>query len=194
MNQGAIPRAMALWGFFYQRGLGGNEWDRLCPGGARSGKSSFALSEASRLAGRKVYVATGQALDAEMEERIRTHREERPSDWETLEEPIDLACALKSVSQTHDIAVIDCLTLWLSNLFCAEKNFDEALDAFIDSLRGLDGRMRLFIVSNEVGAGIVPENAVARSFRDRAGRLNRRVAEVASEVFFVVAGIPMKIK
>jgi adenosylcobinamide kinase/adenosylcobinamide-phosphate guanylyltransferase len=163
-------------------------------GGARSGKSSFALKEATRLAGRKVYVATAQACDAEMEDRIRTHKRERGSDWETHEEPMDLAGALKAVSQTHDVVVIDCLTLWLSNLTCAGSGIEEAQDAFIDTLHSLDSDMRLFIVSNEVGMGIVPENAMARRFRDMAGRLNQRVAEAASEVFFVAAGLPLKIK
>ncbi len=98
------------------------------------------------------------------------------------------------MSQTHDIAIIDCLTLWLSNLLCAGEGVEEAQNAFIDSLRAMMAAMRLFIVSNEVGMGIVPENAMARQFRDMAGRLNQRVAGVASEVFFVVAGIPLKIK
>lgn len=163
-------------------------------GGTRSGKSSFALDEASRTRGRKVFVATAQAFDTEMEERIRKHKHERGSDWETHEEPIDLASAVRSVSRTHDVAVIDCLTLWLSNLLGAEGEIEKAQDDFIESLRNVEKGMHLFIVSNEVGMGIVPENAMARRFRDMAGRLNQRVAEVASEVFFVVAGIPVKIK
>lgn len=163
-------------------------------GGTRSGKSSFALGEASRTRGRKVFVATAQAFDAEMEERIKKHKHERGSDWETHEEPIDLASAVRSVSRTHDVAVIDCLTLWLSNLLGAEGEIEKAQDDFIESLRNIEKGMHLFIVSNEVGMGIVPENAMARRFRDMAGRLNQRVAEVASEVFFVVAGIPVKIK
>lgn len=167
-------------------------------GGTRSGKSSFALREASALEGRKVYVATAQALDGEMEDRIAKHRAERGRDWETHEEALDLARAVQTVSQTYDVAIIDCLTIWLSNLLAlGNDRATEAQDTFIDSLRDLDSYgkpVNLFIVSNEVGMGIVPENALARSYRDMAGKLNQRVAEVATEVYFVVAGLPMRIK
>ncbi len=163
-------------------------------GGARSGKSAFALAQASAMAGKKVYVATAQAHDAEMVERIDKHRRERGSDWETLEEPMFLGRAVRSVSRTHDIAIIDCLTLWLSNLLGEGDASEEAEDDLIDALRTLDHMTRLFIVSNEVGMGIVPENALARQFRDMAGRLHQRVAGVADEVFLVAAGIPIKIK
>ena len=166
----------------------------LVLGGARSGKSSFALAQASGLPGRKIYVATAQALDAEMAERIDKHRRERKPDWETLEEPLLLGRAVRSLKETHEIAVIDCLTLWLSNLFGAGDAIEAEQDDFIESLRSLGRKISLFIVSNEVGLGIVPENETARRFRDLAGRLNQRVAAVADEVFFVVAGIPMKIK
>ena len=105
-----------------------------------------------------------------------------------------MAVAVKTVSLTHEAVVVDCLTLWLSNLLCNDKDIEDAQDAFIDVLHTLDRRTHLFIVSNEVGMGIVPENAMARRFRDMAGRLNQRVAEAASDVFFVVAGIPMRIK
>lgn len=163
-------------------------------GGARSGKSAFALAQASAMPGRKVYVATAQAHDAEMEDRIDRHRRERGSDWETLEEPLLLGRAVRSLATTYDIAIIDCLTLWLSNLLCTDDRVEEAEEDLIESLRGLDHMTRLFVVSNEVGMGIVPENEMARRFRDMAGRLNQRVAGVADEVFFVAAGIPIKIK
>ena len=163
-------------------------------GGTRSGKSSFALREASRIEGRKLFVATAQAYDEEMEQRIGKHRSERGDDWETLEEPIQLARAVGQVCLTYDVALIDCLTIWLSNLMCAEGDIEKAQNDFIESLKGVPDSLGLFIVSNEVGMGIVPENAMARQFRDLAGRLNQRVAEVASRVFFVAAGIPMKIK
>ena len=163
-------------------------------GGARSGKSAFALARASAMAGKKVYVATAQAHDAEMTDRIDKHKRERGSQWETLEEPVLLGRAVRSVSLTHDIAIIDCLTLWLSNLLAAGDSFEKAEEDFIDALRCLDHMERLFIVSNEVGMGIVPENVLARQFRDMAGRLHQRVAGVADEVFLVAAGIPVKIK
>jgi len=166
----------------------------LVLGGARSGKSSFALTQASGLRGRKIYVATAQALDAEMAERIDKHRRERKPDWETLEEPLLLGRAVRSLNQTYEIAVIDCLTLWLSNLFGAGEAIETEQDDFIESLRSLERTISLFVVSNEVGLGIVPENETARRFRDLAGRLNQRVAALADEVFFLAAGIPMKIK
>lgn len=163
-------------------------------GGTRSGKSSFALDEASRLTGRKVFVATAQAFDEEMEQRIRKHRRERGSEWETIEEPYDLARAVGTVSRDHEIAVIDCLTIWLSNLLAEPGKIEQAQDAFVESLRALKEGIHLFVVSNEVGMGIVPENAMAREFRDMAGHLNQRVARVATEAYFVVAGMPLKIK
>jgi len=163
-------------------------------GGARSGKSAFALARASAMPGRKIYVATAQALDAEMDERITKHRSERGSDWETLEEPLHLGQAVRGLAQTHEVAIIDCLTLWLSNLLGAGLSIEEAQEDLIESLRNLAGSTRIFVVSNEVGMGIVPENEMARQFRDMAGRLNQMVAGVADECYFVVAGIPLKIK
>ena len=163
-------------------------------GGARSGKSAFALARASAMEGRKVYVATAQALDTEMEERIAKHRRERGSGWETIEEPLHLGRAVRGLAQTHDVAIIDCLTLWLSNLMGAGLPIEEAQEDLVQSFRSLTGSTRLFVVSNEVGMGIVPENEMARQFRDMAGRLNQRVAEEADECFLVAAGIPLKIK
>jgi adenosylcobinamide kinase / adenosylcobinamide-phosphate guanylyltransferase len=163
-------------------------------GGARSGKSAFALSQATDLEGRKVYVATAQAFDAEMVDRIEKHKKERGNDWETLEEPIRLGNAVRKVSGSHDVVIIDCLTIWLSNLLCSEGDIGAASLEFLDALRGLQGSSRFFIVSNEVGMGIVPENALARQFRDVAGRMNQHVALIADEVFLVTAGIPVKIK
>lgn len=163
-------------------------------GGARSGKSAFALSSASRVSGSKVYIATAQAYDREMEERIAKHRKERGSGWETHEEPVRLGEAVRTALPFHDAMIIDCLTLWLSNLMCADADIGEAVDDFIAALSPREGDARVFIVSNEVGMGIVPDNELARRFRDAAGRLNQRVAEVADEVFLVTAGIPVKIK
>jgi adenosylcobinamide kinase/adenosylcobinamide-phosphate guanylyltransferase len=163
-------------------------------GGTRSGKSSFALNEASRLTGRKVFVATAQAFDQEMEQRIGKHKRERGTEWETIEEPYDLARALGIVSQNHDVAVVDCLTIWLSNLMTKPEVMEEAQNGFVESLQALKKGIHLFIVSNEVGMGIVPENAMARQFRDMAGHLNQRVARVATEAYFVVAGMPVRIK
>jgi adenosylcobinamide kinase/adenosylcobinamide-phosphate guanylyltransferase len=165
-------------------------------GGSRSGKTAFALGRAQEAAGvgSRVYIATAQPLDAEMEERIEKHRRERGSAWATCEEPLHLGRAVRAASGSSAVAVIDCLTLWLSNLLCSNLDVEEAQDDFIDSLR-TPGRLRhIFVVSNEVGMGIVPENDMARRFRDMAGRLHQRLAGLADEVYLMVAGIPVKIK
>jgi len=165
-------------------------------GGSRSGKTAFALGRAQEAAGvgSRVYIATAQPLDTEMEERIEKHRRERGSAWATCEEPLHLGRAVRAASGSSAVAVIDCLTLWLSNLLCSNLDVEEAQDDFIDSLR-TPGRLRhIFVVSNEVGMGIVPENDMARRFRDMAGRLHQRLAGLADEVYLMVAGIPVKIK
>jgi adenosylcobinamide kinase/adenosylcobinamide-phosphate guanylyltransferase len=161
-------------------------------GGSRSGKSSFALDCASKLPGSKAFIATAQAFDEEMKERIERHKKERSVDWKTFEEPTALPQILSRISEDHDVIIVDCLTLWLSNLIMN----DTAVDADIESLLSAAATCPscIFIVSNEVGMGIVPENALARRFRDLAGTLNRRVAEIANEVYLVAAGIPLKIK
>lgn len=163
-------------------------------GGARSGKSSFALSRASAYAGKKAYIATAQAFDAEMEERIAKHKKERGSDWDTIEEPLCIAKTIKSISGKYEAIVIDCLTLWLSNLLCGEADIENEVEAFFDSLLITHHSSQLYIVSNEVGMGIVPDNELARRFRDMAGRLNQKMAAVADEVYLVAAGIPVRIK
>ncbi len=161
-------------------------------GGSRSGKSSFALDCASKLPGSKAFIATAQAFDEEMKERIERHKKERSADWKTFEEPTALPQILSRISEDHDVIIVDCLTLWLSNLIMN----DTAVDVDIESLLSTAATCPscIFIVSNEVGLGIVPENALARRFRDLAGTLNRRVAEIANEVYLVAAGIPLKIK
>src|SRR5208337_4617566 len=113
---------------------------------------------------------------------------------ETLEEPLHLGRAVRGLAQAHDVAIIDCLTLWLSNILGAGLSVEETQEDFVESLRSLTGSTRLFIVSNEVGMGIVPENEMARQFRDMAGRLNQRLAGLADEVYLMAAGIPVKIK
>jgi adenosylcobinamide kinase/adenosylcobinamide-phosphate guanylyltransferase len=166
-------------------------------GGARSGKSSFALKTASALDGQKAYLATAEDLDQEMKERISRHKEARGSDWNTHEEPVKIADALKGIMDRYDVAVLDCLTLWLSNLVCNNMNCENDIEDFINVIKNAEAGTRnakLFIVSNEVGMGIVPENELARRFRDLAGVLNQKVAQLADEVYLVTAGIPMKIK
>jgi adenosylcobinamide kinase / adenosylcobinamide-phosphate guanylyltransferase len=164
-------------------------------GGARSGKSAFAEKLASELAGKRAYLATAQALDPEMAARIEKHRKDRDSTWDTYEEPLAVAELLKKLSGRYDVVLLDCLTLWLSNVM-AHTDGDSVVslrsDELVASICDFNGVC--IIVSNEVGLGIVPDNALARRFRDLAGILNQRVAQEADEVYFTAAGIPMKIK
>ena len=161
-------------------------------GGARSGKSGFALSCASAVPGRKAYIATAQALDDEMKERIRRHREERPGEWETHEEPLDIAALIKNIGGDYDVILIDCLTLWTSNLLLSGEDMERRFASLHSSLNACGAA--LFIVSNEVGSGIVPDTPLSRRFRDLAGSLNQKVAGIADDVYLVTAGIPLKIK
>ncbi|NOZ25047.1 MAG: bifunctional adenosylcobinamide kinase/adenosylcobinamide-phosphate guanylyltransferase [Nitrospirae bacterium] len=167
-------------------------------GGARSGKSSFALKKASSVPGRKAYIATAEALDEEMAERIRRHRAERGRDWITLEAPVGLPATIQSIKDDYSVILVDCLTLWLSNVICtARTGVEQEIDGLVEVLREFRTsacRSSLYLVSNEVGMGIVPENRLARLFRDMAGRLNQEVAGVADEVYLVVSGIPLKVK
>lgn len=166
-------------------------------GGARSGKSSFALNEALKVSGPKAYIATAQALDNEMKERIRKHKDERNADWDTFEEAFKITEIISDADTKYNVVVLDCLTLWLSNLICGNMDCNKEIENLIAALkdsRQKTNNSKLFIVSNEVGMGIVPENELARKFRDMAGFLNQKVAEIADEVFLVTAGIPIKIK
>jgi adenosylcobinamide kinase/adenosylcobinamide-phosphate guanylyltransferase len=168
-------------------------------GGARSGKTALAQS-LCRPESRAVYLATLRAEDDEMRQRIRRHRSTRPTEWSTIEEPLAIASAVRRASSEFDSIVLDCLTLWLSN-FCWEHRACDAeelerrvLAEAEDLVRACDGACHLIVVSNEVGCGIVPENAVARVFRDLQGFVNQRVARAADEVWQTVAGIPVRIK
>jgi adenosylcobinamide kinase/adenosylcobinamide-phosphate guanylyltransferase len=161
-------------------------------GGARSGKSSFALEKASSHQGRKAFIATAQALDAGMEERIAKHKKERGGDWTTLEEPMNIAPLIGKAVEEYAAVLVDCLTLWLSNLMLDGRNVEQEVEVFVSSLEACG--KEIYLVSNEVGLGIVPDNELARKFRDLAGGLNRRVAALADEVYLIVAGIPLKIK
>jgi adenosylcobinamide kinase/adenosylcobinamide-phosphate guanylyltransferase len=163
-------------------------------GGAKSGKSSFALAKAEIFPGRKAYIATAEPLDDEMRERIQSHRDQRKKDWDTIEEPLQIAHMIRAGSGKYSVLLIDCLTLWLTNLLCRNRNVEDAMDDFLDSLLFTSHSSLLFIVSNEVGMGIVPDNALARRFRDLAGRLNREVAAIADEVYLITAGIPIRMK
>ena len=163
----------------------------LITGGARSGKSRRAETRARNLPGPPVYIATAEALDIEMEERIGRHRARRGGDWIEREVPLDLAQA-HTETDGGGARLVDCLTLWLSNLMHAGRDWSREADLLAETLR--QQRSPVVLVTNEVGLGIVPDNALARAFRDAAGLLNQTVAAVADEVEFVVAGLPMKVK
>ena len=162
----------------------------LVLGGARSGKSRFAETLITALPPPWIYAATAQALDAEMAARIGAHRARRGAGWTTIETPRDLAATL--AAQTEVPILIDCLTLWLSNLMMA----DAALDAEFDRLEQALARATapVVLVANEVGSGIVPDNALARRFRDLQGGLNQRIAAQADQVVLLVAGLPLIVK
>jgi adenosylcobinamide kinase / adenosylcobinamide-phosphate guanylyltransferase len=192
-------------------------------GGCKSGKSGYALKQADRLAPqektaetapdtiigkttdhptdrtikttRKIFIATCQALDDEISERIEKHKKERGPEWTTVEASVKLAEAIADHASQTDIVVADCLTLWVNNLLMEEMDDDaiqEQIRLLLTSLSA--SRARIIIVSNEVGAGIVPLNSMARYFRDVAGMLNQAVAKIADEVVWMVSGIPVKIK
>ncbi|MDA8079633.1 MAG: bifunctional adenosylcobinamide kinase/adenosylcobinamide-phosphate guanylyltransferase [Nitrospiraceae bacterium] len=163
-------------------------------GGARSGKSSFALRQAEGMPGRKAFIATAEAVDDEMEDRIRRHREERSGEWKTFEEPRHIAAALRRAAESHDVIIIDCLTIWLSNMLCAGSDIGEKTADLTAALQEARHTASVFIVSNEVGMGIVPAHELARRFRDEAGRLNREIAEIADAVYLTVSGLPVKLK
>ena len=164
----------------------------LVLGGARSGKSLYAERRARALDGAPVYIATGQAFDAEMAERIALHRAQRGPGWRTVEAPLDLVDAVQREARAGQVVLVDCLTLWISNLMLADRDPEAETGLLLDALGGVEGPV--ILVANEVGLGIVPDNALARRFRDAAGRINRRIAEIADEVQFIAAGLPLTLK
>ncbi len=165
-------------------------------GGCRSGKSRYALELATQAAGRnRIFVATCMPGDKEMEERVRRHQKERSQSWTTVEAPLSLAEALDEHDRQGNVIVVDCLTLWLSNLLLEINNPEEIevhIKRLIQSLES--SQCPVFLVSNEVGTGIVPENRLARRFRDVAGFANQSVAACSDMVIWMVAGIPVSIK
>ena len=168
----------------------------LIGGGARSGKSSFAQKMAEELPGRRAYLATAQALDQEMEKRIAKHQADRGTNWHTtIEEPLELTGCLQQTSADFDIILVDCITLWLSNMMGrndSDQQILQAIDALADSLNLLPAT--IILVSNEVGLGLVPEHPLGRRFRDLAGLANQRLAKACREVYFTIWGLPQKLK
>jgi adenosylcobinamide kinase / adenosylcobinamide-phosphate guanylyltransferase len=165
----------------------------LVLGGARSGKSRHAEALARETGLRRVYVATAQAFDDEMAQRIARHREDRAADgWTTIEEPYGLPMVIAREARPDSVLLVDCLTLWLSNLMLGERNIEASQTAFLSMLRGARGPV--ILVSNEVGMGIVPETPLGRRFRDAQGRLNQQVAAQCAHVILVAAGLPLTLK
>lgn len=161
-------------------------------GGARSGKSTFAEGRVRGVGGHVTYVATARALDEEMVDRVRRHRERRPSEWTTVEEPIHLAGAVAGAAGT---VLVDCLSLWVSNLMLADFGDERILDAadrFATTAAARDGIV--VTVSNEVGSGIVPDNAMARRYRDVLGWVNQRVAQASTEAWLLASGLPVRLR
>jgi adenosylcobinamide kinase/adenosylcobinamide-phosphate guanylyltransferase len=170
--------------------IGGSQ-STLVLGGARSGKSRYAEQVAMSSRPPWIYLATAESFDDEMATRIAEHKSRRSPDWQTIDAPLDLAGALAALPRSATV-LIDCLTLWLSNAMLADRDIDaeiQRLEAAVLAHKG-----PLVLVSNEVGSGIVPENALARRFRDFQGLLNQRVAARADRVVLVVAGLPMIVK
>jgi adenosylcobinamide kinase / adenosylcobinamide-phosphate guanylyltransferase len=173
----------------------------LVMGGCKSGKSSYALELANGIAadesrpGRKIFLATSVPTDSEMEERVEAHKKERGENWQTFEEPVAIAQAIKENSIKADVILVDCLTLWISNLLY--KDYDKAnifkeVQKLVESVDSAE--CPVVLVSNEVGAGIVPENKLARVFRDIAGLTNQEIAKAVKNVVWTIAGIPVNIK
>lgn len=161
----------------------------LILGGARSGKSTHALGLAK---GRVLFVATAEALDDEMAARITAHKTERPAEWDTLEEPRNIARELRPRVNRYDTIVIDCLTLWVSNLLQAGGTPAEWVAPLVAAYQA--GTANWVVISNEVGLGIVPDNPLARRYRDALGAVNRLIAAAADQVLLMVAGIPLAVK
>ena len=178
----------------------------LCSGGARSGKSEFAERLALATKGQKAYVATGQAFDEEMVDRIKKHQERRGKIWNNFEVPLHLADEWENISQSADVILIDCLTMFTTNHMMAygsirgqedanrlEQTILSELDTLLDSIQSCESKTVIF-VTNEIGLGIVPDNKLARYFRDIAGRVNRAVASVADKLYLTISGVTIELK
>ena len=168
----------------------------LVTGGIKSGKSSWAQQQAERLSGTRAFVATAQALDDEMKDRIAKHRQARGDAWVTFEEPKDLVPLVDDITGRFDIVLIDCLTIWLSNLLTIFRMDENAVQQQIAGLSAGFNRVssRVFVISNETGMGIIPADPLSRLYQRLLGRLNSEVAAAADAVYLMVSGIPVKIK
>ncbi len=168
----------------------------LVMGGAKSGKSTYALNICNDLNMKHVFLATAQPFDQEMEERIRRHQDERGDTWSTVEEPVELAVRIRELDREDTVILVDCLTLWLNNLFMKFETYPEsvyqAIEELSEQLVNIKGAV--VAVSNEVGMGIVPADPLSRRYRDAAGFANQRIASIARKVVVTFAGLPMVLK
>ncbi len=165
----------------------------LVLGGARSGKTAFSERLAIRGGTSPAYLATAEALDGEMRDRVASHKAMRGTRFTTVEEPLNVPKALLTIAVNHDVILVDCLTLWITNLLMNNDDVSSAVSELSATLVGLRDT-KVVLVSNEVGQGIVPDNAMARTFRDLAGSAHQRLAEVCDDVYFIVAGLPITLK
>ncbi len=173
-----------------------NHESTLVIGGCRSGKSRYALEMANKISkDKKLFIATSVPTDKEMEERVKNHRKDRGPEWKTAEIPVNIHKTIQDSSKSSNVILVDCLTLWVSNLLFKNFTQDEINNMTAKLERTIEQSLcPVILVSNEVGAGIVPENKLARLFRDTAGFVNQKIAAAADNVFLMAAGIPIKIK
>ena len=164
----------------------------LILGGMRSGKSVYAEQCVEKSGLNPVYLATGQAFDDEMRRRILIHQQRRGQEWVCVERPLDIVQGLEKMNEPDHIILLDCLTMWLNNLMAAQKNIEHETKALKEALAAM--RCSVTLVSNEVGLGIIPDNRLARQFGDAQGLLNQEIAQSCTEVTFVTAGLPLKLK
>lgn len=168
----------------------------LIIGGIKSGKTKFALRTAIALKNRTYYyIATARAIDEEMIEKIKKHKEERGEEWITIEEPIDLTCTLKKIPKNSSV-VVDCITTWLTNLIVEEKEIETHMELFLNLLSRFKKieEIQVLIVTNEVGLGVIPETSLGRKFISIAGSFNQRLMEISDEAYFMIAGRELRIK
>jgi adenosylcobinamide kinase/adenosylcobinamide-phosphate guanylyltransferase len=163
-------------------------------GGIKSGKTKFALKKAEELnCGKLYYIATARAIDEEMKERIERHKIERGEKWITIEEPIEVVRVLKTIPK-GSVIIIDCLTTWLTNLLIENYDVEEKTNKLLNILLKIKTDLDLFLVSNEVGLSIIPDNPLSRKFIDLSGNLHQKVAQIADEVYFIICGCAIKVK
>ena len=163
-------------------------------GGIKSGKTRFALKEGEKTGNKNFYyIATARVIDKEMKERIEKHKKERGSHWITIEEPVNLGEVLIKIPD-NSCVVIDCLTTWLTNLIVEEYDYQFFIDSLIESLKSISQRIHIFIITNEVGLGIIPESELARKFIDIAGVVHQKIMDLCDKAYFMVAGKALRIK